>query len=322
MRRSTEELSQLFAGNPNGYGLGGPSPLSVRVTDPGEWPSLWEGHCEGDHPIGTYCLCPGDTVRWGCIDIDTFEPRLAFDLAGVLGAMGTFPMVEISRRKGFHVWWFYERPVDAWKVRLVGLEACRRLGVTLECNPKQDSLAGLDLGNYVRTPYPRRAEEVGRQCFLNSDEMLTLAQFLRQVRLSAPGPSAHEAIRSPLCPRSRKLWFEWPTWPTGAPSATQAPQGGVVWDRIANQDAAGVVFRSQLVPIGRRDDTLFAAANLMWSMDFTEDEATEAMERICEEQMEQGPGRQHYPAGRALEKVRRVFSKRGPRTLPQPQLKW
>jgi hypothetical protein len=117
------------------------------------------GHLHGDELIGVYPMVPHGNehvVVWGCSDFDNGE--VSFDdaqkLRHALLAVGITSWIERSRSKGHHLWVFAEAPVPAIVMRHMLLAAHQVANVPAkEVNPKQETLAPGQYGNYVRLPY-------------------------------------------------------------------------------------------------------------------------------------------------------------------------
>jgi hypothetical protein len=71
--------------------------------------------------------------------------------------IGLYPLAEFSGGKGYHLWFFFEAPVPARKVRQVLNRIVDRIKgdlshFHLEVFPKQDSISGKGFGNLVKLP--------------------------------------------------------------------------------------------------------------------------------------------------------------------------
>lgn len=177
-------FAHLFEGSKKAFGTenGGSVP-----TTPEDWPELWLNHLHGSTPIGVYPMVenvsftspegseePGEVicdwgVRWGCIDLDVkregkrrydYETEdeahvAAINLCAVLTQLGIVGWIEVTRSRGRHVWVFSKAFVRARTMRRALLVACEVAGVPpTEVNPKSETLAPGQLGNYVRLVYP------------------------------------------------------------------------------------------------------------------------------------------------------------------------
>lgn len=177
-----DDFAELFQGRTDAYGeeRGG----CVRLPMGGAWSVIFEEHLDGTEPIGVYPivanyermnlrpdvdLIPEWEVRWGCVDFDVktkgkpswdYENEddahiAAHNLQRVLAKLGITAWIERTRSYGRHVWVFSEDWVPARTMRRALKFACKVADVSdREVNPKQESLAEGQLGNYVRLPYP------------------------------------------------------------------------------------------------------------------------------------------------------------------------
>lgn len=175
---SVEQFVALFRGRGDAYGSweGGCIRQTVTVDS-------FRRHLDGTEPFGVYPIITKDGqeyVAWGCIDIDIDDLDGARNLQTILKARNIPTWVERTR-KGYHVWCFPEQPVTAAIMRRALLAAHQVLDYPAkEVNPKQETLASGQLGNYVRLPYygPQDGVPVDRYIMDDNDVALTLHQFL------------------------------------------------------------------------------------------------------------------------------------------------
>lgn len=135
-----------------------------------------EEHLAGRKTYGIYLMRADATVSCAVIDADlkaefrhrrlTGEEgrRVKKEGAYLVGRLrelsreaGFDPLLEISGGKGFHLWYFFDRPVAAGTVRRALEPLARALApdlsvFSLEVFPKQDRLTGKGLGNLVKLP--------------------------------------------------------------------------------------------------------------------------------------------------------------------------
>lgn len=153
-----DRFANLFAGRTDAYGSNDGGCVRLPVTR-----ATWERHLAGVEPIGIYPLVNGwdadgrfgvqAEVKWGCSDIDVDDLTAATNLHRALKVLGLTSWVERSRSKGYHVWVFADEWVPAQDMRNALLLAHQLIELPpKEVNPKQTG--GVELGNYVRLPYP------------------------------------------------------------------------------------------------------------------------------------------------------------------------
>lgn len=143
-------------------------PLTVEVFDKHLW---------GMEYIGVYPMVPFNGtyyVQWGCSDIDIEDITLARRLQAALHAAGVTSWVERSRSKGYHVWVFADEPVPASDMRRMLLVAHQVADVPArEVNPKQETLAQGQYGNYVRLPYACADQVTDKRRILDDNDQPT-----------------------------------------------------------------------------------------------------------------------------------------------------
>lgn len=142
----------LFRGNGQAYG--GDEGRAIWKPVSAE---TFANHLYGIEPIGIYPIQhwrTGLNVGWGCCDIDTGDWQEAWMLYSALKGMGLNPWVERSRSKGWHIWVLADIPVSPAEMRRCLKVAYAAIDLPAkEANPKQETLAPNQLGNYVRLPY-------------------------------------------------------------------------------------------------------------------------------------------------------------------------
>ena len=128
-------------------------------------------HLRGTQPYGVYLLV-GDKTRAVVADFDEedIQPPLAFMRRA--SSCGIAMYLERSRRRGWHVWGFFQPPgVLASKARAVAKLILAEIGSPkTEVFPKQDRLAGqMQFGNYIYAGLFGRLVSKGRTVFVDPD---------------------------------------------------------------------------------------------------------------------------------------------------------
>lgn len=175
-----EMFKTLFEGRTDAYGSWEGGSVKSIVTA-----ETFANHLNGKELIGIYPLTLGNTVKWGCSDIDVDDIDSARNLQTALMVKGIPSFVE-KTRKGFHVWVFASDWVSAAVMRRAFLSAHEAIGLPAkEVNPKQEETTGL--GNYVRLPYPNGIHVIpeNRYVLFDSDDIpMTLSTFLNSALTS------------------------------------------------------------------------------------------------------------------------------------------
>jgi hypothetical protein len=145
----------------------------------------WFNHLSGRDgiAIGTYCYKDGMQSSYGCIDIDDGSISSVSSLKIASNSLGLEPMIELSKGKGYHVWFFFQGLMQASKVRNMLIQVCKVAEYEYdELFPKQTT--GDNKGNVMRLPYAGRLPE--RHRFFDDDgQLLDLRQFLGSVKFNS-----------------------------------------------------------------------------------------------------------------------------------------
>jgi hypothetical protein len=113
-------------------------------------------HLNGEKTIGVYCLNTDNTIKWACVDIDSSD----LDFAKAEGKLiyKQFPefkrMFEFSGRRGYHIWIFFDTPINATLGQRIVKARLNRIGMLKhEVFPKQTELnENRKYGNLVKLP--------------------------------------------------------------------------------------------------------------------------------------------------------------------------
>lgn len=124
-------------------------------------------HLRGRRPLGIYPLVE-DRVWFAVIDLDEPDPEPVCELVRLGQGLGLNPLVEVSKSKGFHLWFFADD--NGWPAALI--RALLRW-MTSEINkpaievfPKQDRLGPEGFGNFIYLPLDGRLVPQARTVFV------------------------------------------------------------------------------------------------------------------------------------------------------------
>lgn len=137
-----------------------------------------EQHLEGTLVLGSYTLISGNKVNWICLDVDSSDLAKARNIATAivekLQESGANPVVEFSGNKGYHIWLFLDKPVDAARAKAFGIKVRTAVGAPtsgdphVEVFPKQEKLSDSSpLGNLVKLPLGIHPKTKKRSAFCN-----------------------------------------------------------------------------------------------------------------------------------------------------------
>jgi hypothetical protein len=206
MNDGIEMFMSLFGGRTDAYGTwaGGCEHSSVSYE-------TFARHLYGEELIGIYPLNDGNSVKWGCSDIDIDDIDMAMNLQTAFAVKGLKTFIE-KTRKGYHVWMFANDWIPASTMRRAFLVAHDVIGVPpKEVNPKQEVASGL--GNYVRLPYPNGMNEVPeiRYVMFPDGTAMTLQEFLKEAMDSRVSIKDLEPLAEKHKQRSRAVLTPTPT---------------------------------------------------------------------------------------------------------------
>jgi len=184
---SKEEIlglySGLFAGRRDIYGTYDPATGKVwQVKEPVTATVIWS-HLKGEKPYGVYPLMK-DRTRFVVADVDKEEPLIAREFVSAARHYGISAFVERSRKKGYHVWIWFEGQdgVPAMKARAVARFILQEIGEPeTEVFPKQDSIQDNSAsGNFINAPLFGPLVLKGRTAFV--DETGSMSPYPDQWR--------------------------------------------------------------------------------------------------------------------------------------------
>jgi len=181
---TAQEIYEIFVHRKDAYSLQQPSGAYYIVRKKITL-EIIEKHIRGEHTIGLYCLGKDNTIKWACIDLDgdgslSELRQLSEDSNKIYDEFEDFKrMKEFSGRKGFHIWIFFKKPVNAGygqrliKARLNSLALKEKSTRFLfhEIFPKQLSLLNeRSVGNLVKIPLCVHRVNKKKSVILRMDE--------------------------------------------------------------------------------------------------------------------------------------------------------
>jgi hypothetical protein len=177
-------FAKLFSGRVDAFG----SVFGACVKEPVSNQTYYR-HLVGNLSVGIYPLLPDGTCRWGAVDIDFDNFQQAITVVQKLIDLGIKYgiYIERSKSKGYHILLFVTDWVLAKDIRLIMRSAllAARLPETTELFPKQDSLHGIQYGNYLNLPYFGGDNPEGRRMILDmkTGNPIPLKQWLENVKI-------------------------------------------------------------------------------------------------------------------------------------------
>lgn len=180
-RRTTQEKLRIFAASFRGrsdiHGTRDRMTGRARCVKAPTTTERLLKHLHGKRPIGIYPLVK-DHVWFATIDIDEPDPKFVLDLHGLATSVGMSPLVERSKSKGWHLWFFADdvgwdavtaRRVLKWMTGEVNRPE-------LEIFPKQDRLSTQGFGNFIFLPLDGALVPKGRAILVEPERWMPPVQ--------------------------------------------------------------------------------------------------------------------------------------------------
>lgn len=180
---STKQFMHLFSGRADAYGMNNfcmKEPLTEEV---------YKRHIDGIQRIGIYPIYDRMLVKWIACDLDedNFDKALSIKRAGEHLQLPMY--IERSKSKGYHIFCFFNEPVEAVKPRLVMESMLENLGFICEIFPKQDIVDNQHpFGNYLNLPLFGGDIKNGRTIFVddNNQPLIENVSGLNKIKLASP----------------------------------------------------------------------------------------------------------------------------------------
>ena len=143
---SITTFMQLFSGRTDVYGLNQMC-LKEPLTK-----EIYQQHLDGVKRIGVYPIYDKVWTKWFAydLDVDNFEQALSIKECAKHYKIKMF--IERSKSKGFHIFCFFDEPIEAVKPRLIFEMILEELDIKCELFPKQDEIAENQFGNFIFLP--------------------------------------------------------------------------------------------------------------------------------------------------------------------------
>jgi len=169
-----EIFRRCFSGLPQVYGTYDPATGRARQVKEPVTDQVILNHLSGKQSYGVYLLT-GDKTRALAVDFDIDDIGKPVAFVDYACKYEIPAYVERSKSKGYHVWFFFQGAVPAFKARLVTSRILENMGMeAVEVFPKQDALdTNVTYGNYINAPLFGPLVAKGRTVFLNMAEYAT-----------------------------------------------------------------------------------------------------------------------------------------------------
>jgi len=180
--KGLEIFARLFSGRKDIYGLNQmcmKEPLTSKV---------YKDHLEGVQRIGVYPIYDKKFINWAAVDIDEDDFEKAKLIYEKAEHYNLKVFLERSKSKGWHIWAFFEKPIEAVKVRLVFEMILEELNIKCEFFPKQDEVnESSPYGNFIFLPLFGGSVSNGRTIFIDKDNKVIIdkAEDLHKIQLNS-----------------------------------------------------------------------------------------------------------------------------------------
>ena len=174
-------FAQLFTGRKDAFGMNN---FCLKEPLTGE---VYKSHLDGTQRIGVYPIYNNKWVEWAAIDLDEENFDKALSIKKRLDNLNLNVYIERSKSKGYHLFIFFDEPVEAVKPRLVFEFALTELGFICELFPKQDETnESAPFGNYINLPLFGGDVKNGRTVFIDekSNILIDNVKDIEKIELS------------------------------------------------------------------------------------------------------------------------------------------
>ncbi len=222
-----KQYFQLFINRNDTYGVQKNDGSYDRIKSPLDETSLFS-----TQTIGTYLLDTNSTVILACIDIDIdkaihenrdLKPteweaglesirKYSKSLYEKLRELGMSCYPEFSGFKGYHIWMFFDKPMQAadvriWMKELQTLFPDRPSEINIELFPKQGTIPADGFGNLIKLPLQKHLKSGNYTYFLDEDfqQISGLPEIIRTdlVQLPSPPVVVKERVKTFQQPQSK-----------------------------------------------------------------------------------------------------------------------
>lgn len=155
-------FAKLFSGRTDAFGMNNFC-LKEELTE-----DVYKSHIEGKQRIGVYPIYDNKWIKWFAVDLDEENFEKALSIKRRAENLNLKVYLERSKSKGYHIWVFFDEPVEAVKPRLVFEFVLADLGLICELFPKQDKTTeSTPFGNYINLPLFGGDTPNGRTVFVD-----------------------------------------------------------------------------------------------------------------------------------------------------------
>lgn len=163
-------FQELFSGRTDVYGMKEfcmKEPLTKKI---------YEDHLKGEQRIGVYPITDEKFTKWIAIDLDEDNFEKALEIKRQCEHYKLKPLIERSKSKGFHIWIWFEKKIEAYKPRLVIEQVLNDLNIKAEIFPKSDETnKQIPYGNFIFIPIYGNDTKDNRTVFIDEEEHVIIS---------------------------------------------------------------------------------------------------------------------------------------------------
>ncbi len=164
-----DTFMKLFSGRNDCYGYNALC-IKEKLT-----PEIYNQHLEGLRRIGVYPIYDKNFVNFFVVDIDVQDFGMALSVKQRAEKMKIKMYLERSKGKGYHIWCFFDKPIEAVKPRLIFEMILEELEIKTEIFPKQDEISeNIPYGNFIFLPLFGGDTKEGKTCFVNDQDKVII----------------------------------------------------------------------------------------------------------------------------------------------------
>ena len=171
---------ELFSGRTDCYGQ---NQICIKETLTKE---IYKEHLSGTRRIGVYPIYDKKWTKWFSCDIDEENFGMALSIKQRAKNFGVDMFIERSKSKGYHVFSFFDEPIESVKPRLLFEMILEELEIKCEMFPKQDEVGESQFGNFIFLPLFGGDVKNGKTVFVddNNNVFIDNLEGLKKIKLT------------------------------------------------------------------------------------------------------------------------------------------
>ena len=158
---------------------------------------VYKSHIDGIQRIGVYPIYDNKWIKWFALDLDEENFEKILTIKKRVNDLKLTAYIERSKSKGYHLFLFFDEPVEAVKPRLIFEFILTELGFICELFPKQDETTeSTPFGNYINLPLFGGDVKNGRTVFIDEKNNIFIDNIKDIDKIKLTSTKALDAIIS------------------------------------------------------------------------------------------------------------------------------